>query len=147
MLDHALKSDMTTKPVSGEHIGFDQLKDRPDGKGSSAHLVSQRRDREIDPLAFEALALPIQRLMLTELLVEQDRRQKLGADIAPWRRMERCRRLRDRLAVLDDVRVCLSNIAAERGLRGIALGQKSWLFCGSDRGGPPAAEFAYRNSD
>jgi IS66 C-terminal element len=25
--------------------------------------------------------------------------------------------------------------AAERGLRGIALGRKSWLFCGSDRGG------------
>ena len=36
---------------------------------------------------------------------------------------------------LDDGRVCLSNNAAERGLRGIALGRKSWLFAGSDRGG------------
>jgi transposase len=35
---------------------------------------------------------------------------------------------------LQDGRVCLSNNAAERGLRGIALGRKSWLFCGSDRG-------------
>ena len=35
---------------------------------------------------------------------------------------------------LEDGRVCLSNNAAERGLRGIALGRKSWLFCGSDRG-------------
>ncbi len=40
---------------------------------------------------------------------------------------------------LTDGRVCLSNNAAERGLRGIALGRKSWLFCGSDRGGQRAA--------
>lgn len=40
---------------------------------------------------------------------------------------------------LQDGRVCLSNNAAERGLRGIALGRKSWLFCGSDRGGQSAA--------
>ncbi len=40
---------------------------------------------------------------------------------------------------LGDGRVCLSNNAAERGLRGIALGRKSWLFCGSDRGGERAA--------
>ena len=40
---------------------------------------------------------------------------------------------------LKDGRVCLSNNAAERGLRGIALGRKSWLFCGSDRGGQRAA--------
>jgi transposase len=40
---------------------------------------------------------------------------------------------------LDDGRVCISNNAAERGLRGIALGRKSWLFAGSDRGGMRAA--------
>ena len=40
---------------------------------------------------------------------------------------------------LEDGRVCLSNSAAERGLRGIALGRKSWLSCGSDRGGRRAA--------
>ena len=40
---------------------------------------------------------------------------------------------------LNDGRVCLTNNAAERGLRGIALGRKSWLFCGSDRGGMRAA--------
>ena len=40
---------------------------------------------------------------------------------------------------LDDGRICLSNNAAERGLRGIALGRKSWLFAGSDRGGQRAA--------
>src|SRR3954466_12988230 len=36
---------------------------------------------------------------------------------------------------LDDGRICLSNNAAERGVRGIALRLSSWLFCGSDRGG------------
>jgi transposase len=40
---------------------------------------------------------------------------------------------------LDDGRVCMSNNAAERALRGVALGRKSWLFCGSDRGGQRAA--------
>jgi hypothetical protein len=40
---------------------------------------------------------------------------------------------------LDDGRVCLSNNAAERALRGIALGRRSWMFCGSDRGGHRAA--------
>ncbi|MBV1800391.1 IS66 family transposase [Siccirubricoccus sp. G192] len=40
---------------------------------------------------------------------------------------------------LHDGRICLSNNAAERALRGIALGRKSWLFAGSDRGGDRAA--------
>lgn len=40
---------------------------------------------------------------------------------------------------LGDGRLCLTNNAAERGLRGIALGRKAWLFCGSDRGGQRAA--------
>jgi transposase len=40
---------------------------------------------------------------------------------------------------LDDGRICMSNNAAERSLRGVALGRKSWLFCGSDRGGQRAA--------
>jgi hypothetical protein len=41
---------------------------------------------------------------------------------------------------LDDGRICLTNNAAERALRGIALGRKSWLFAGSDRGGQRAAK-------
>jgi transposase len=40
---------------------------------------------------------------------------------------------------LDDGRICLTNNAAERALRGIALGRKAWLFAGSDRGGQRAA--------
>jgi transposase len=40
---------------------------------------------------------------------------------------------------LEDGKICLSNNAAERALRGIALGRRSWLFAGSDRGGERAA--------
>ena len=40
---------------------------------------------------------------------------------------------------LSDGRICLTNNAAERAVRGIALGRKSWLFAGSDRGGDRAA--------
>jgi hypothetical protein len=39
---------------------------------------------------------------------------------------------------LDDGRICLTNNAAERALRGIAIGRKAWLFAGSDRGGERA---------
>lgn len=40
---------------------------------------------------------------------------------------------------LDDGRVCLSNNAAERALRGIAVGRRNWTFAGSDAGGRRAA--------
>lgn len=40
---------------------------------------------------------------------------------------------------LHNGRICLSNNAAERAVRSIALRRKSWLFCGSDRGGDRAA--------
>ena len=40
---------------------------------------------------------------------------------------------------LDDGRVCLSNNAAERSVRGIAVGRRNWTFCGSDTGGHRAA--------
>jgi transposase len=40
---------------------------------------------------------------------------------------------------LEDGRICISNNAAERALRGVALGRRAWLFCGSDRGGERAA--------
>lgn len=42
---------------------------------------------------------------------------------------------------LEDGRICLSNNAAERALRGVALGRKAWLFAGSERGGHRAAYF------
>jgi transposase len=43
---------------------------------------------------------------------------------------------------LDDGRICLTNNAAERALRGFALGRKCWLFAGSERGADRAAVMA-----
>ena len=40
---------------------------------------------------------------------------------------------------LDDGRLCISNNAAERALRGIAIGRHNWTFAGSDEGGRRAA--------
>ena len=79
----------------------------------------------------------------------------LVAGLEDWMRAERARLSRHAEAAkamdymlkrwaaftcfLDDGRICLTNNAAERELRGIALGRKSWLFAGSDRGGERAA--------
>ncbi len=40
---------------------------------------------------------------------------------------------------LDDGRICLTNNAAERAVRGIAVGRHNWTFAGSDEGGRRAA--------
>jgi transposase len=40
---------------------------------------------------------------------------------------------------LNDGRLCLSNNAAERALRAIAVGRHNWTFAGSDEGGRRAA--------
>ena len=87
--------------------------------------------------------------------VRQELSAPLVAELETWMRTERARLSRhapvakamdymlkrwDRFTrFLDDGRICLSNNAAERALRGIALGRKSWLFAGSDRGGRRAA--------
>jgi transposase len=40
---------------------------------------------------------------------------------------------------LDDGRLCMTNNAAERELRAIAIGRRNWTFAGSDEGGRRAA--------
>lgn len=42
---------------------------------------------------------------------------------------------------VDDGRLKPDNNTAERALRGIAIGRRNWLFCGSERGGQTAAVF------
>jgi len=119
----------------------------------------------IAPLALEAvkridaifdIEREINGLPATErLTVRRSRVTPLVADLEAWMRSERGKLSRHsdvakamdymlkRWAAftrfLDDGRICLSNNAAERELRGIALGRKSWLFAGSDRGGERAA--------
>jgi hypothetical protein len=87
--------------------------------------------------------------------VRQELSAPLVADLESWMREQRAKLSRGNdlakamdyllkrwsafTRFLDDGRICLSNNAAERALRGIALGRKSWLFAGSDRGGERAA--------
>jgi hypothetical protein len=87
--------------------------------------------------------------------VRQELSAPLVADLESWMREQRAKLSRgnDLAKAMDyllkrwpaftrflgDGRICLSNNAAERALRGIALGRKSWLFAGSDRGGQRAA--------
>ena len=89
------------------------------------------------------------------LLVRQDQVAPLVAELETWMRAARARMSRhadvgkamdymlkrwDTFSrFLHDGRICLSNNAAERALRGVALGRKAWLFAGSDRGGERAA--------
>jgi transposase len=79
----------------------------------------------------------------------------LVAELERWMRAERARLSRHNEAAkamdymlkrwtaftrfLDDGRICLTNNAAERAIRGVALGRRAWLFCGNDRGGERAA--------
>jgi len=40
---------------------------------------------------------------------------------------------------VSDGRICMTNNAAERRVRTVAIGRRNWTFCGSDRGGDRAA--------
>ena len=85
------------QPPGGQDMALDQSVQRTQSGGACAHLIGERRQAEVDPFAGVALALPVQRLVLAELL-EQDHRQKRRPGKAARRDMERRRRLRDRLA-------------------------------------------------
>ena len=124
-----------------------------------------KRAPPISPLAMEAVKridalFDIERGINGEtaerrLAVRREQSAPILADLEDWMRTERAglsrhspvakamdymlKRWDGFARFTDDGRICLSNNAAERCLRGIALGRKSWLFCGSDRGGMRAA--------
>ena len=89
---------VAVQPFGRKHVSLYQRLQRTQRRGASAHLVGERRQAQLDALAGVALALPVQRLMLAELL-EQDHRLKARASEAARRDMERRGRLRDRLAL------------------------------------------------
>jgi hypothetical protein len=74
--------------------------------------------------------------LMTELEAwMREERAKLSRHAAVAKAMDdRLRRWEGSARFLEDGRICLTNNAAERALRGVALGRKSWLFAGSDRG-------------
>ena len=124
-----------------------------------------KRAPPISPLALEAVKridalFDIERAINGETAghrhaARRERSAPLVAELEDWMRMERAGLSRHASAAkamdymlkrwgsfarfLDDGRICLTNNAAERALRGICLGRKSWLFAGSDRGGVRAA--------
>jgi hypothetical protein len=131
----------------------------------AANLRRGKKPAAISPIALEAvkridalfdIERSINGLSAEErLCVRREQSALLLADLEEWLRKERAGLSRsasvikpidymlkrwDRFAgFLDDGRICLSNNAAERALRGFALGRKSWLFAGSERGADRAA--------
>ena len=130
--------------------------------------ASKRRGKRappISPLALEAVTridalFDIERAINGEtagrrLAVRRERSAPLVAELEEWMRTERAglsrhadvakamdymlKRWDGFARFLDDGRICLTNNAAERALRPLCLGRKSWLFAGSDRGGERAA--------
>ncbi|UVK48310.1 IS66 family transposase (plasmid) [Mesorhizobium sp. AR07] len=71
------------------------------------------------------------------LLRERDTLSRSSEVLKPINYM--LRRWADFARFIDDGRICLSNNAAERALRGIALGRRNWTFAGSLRGADRAA--------
>jgi transposase len=73
----------------------------------------------------------------------QDQRSRLSRSAAVAEPIDyMLRRWPAFICFLDDGRICLTNNAAERALRGFALGRRSWLFAGSERGADRAAAIA-----
>ena len=130
--------------------------------------ANKRRGKQappISPLALEAVKridalFDIERAINgapaeQRLVVRQERSAPLVAELEDWMRTKRAglsrhaavakamdymlKRSDGFVRFLDDGRICMTNNAAERALRGIALGRKSWRFAGSDRGGVRAA--------
>ena len=130
--------------------------------------AGKRRGRNappISPLAMEAVEridalFDIERSINGEtaerrLATRREQSAPLLADLENWMRTERAglsrhspvaramdymlKRWESFARFLDDGRICLSNNAAERAIRPLALGRRSWLFAGSDRGGRRAA--------
>ena len=114
-------------------------------------LEAVRRIDAIFDVEREINGLPAEQ----RLAVRKDQVAPLVSDLETWMRRERARLSRHAEVAkamdymlkrwgsftrfLTDGRICLTNNAAERALRGVALGRRSWLFAGSDRGGERAA--------
>ena len=121
------------------------------GNGAPLALEAVRQIDAIFAIEREINGLPAEQ----RLAVRTTRIAPLVSELESWMRNERARLSRHanvakaidymlkRWAAfarfLSDGRICLTNNAAERALRGIAIGRKNWLFAGSDRGGERAA--------
>ena len=123
------------KPIIVSPLAFEAVKRidaifalERDINGVHAHERLARRQSDIVPLVGD-----LERWMRTErarLSRHGDVAKAMDYMLKRWPAFTR---------FLDDGRICLSNNAAERALRAVALGRKAWLFAGSERGGDRAA--------
>jgi transposase len=123
-------------------------------RGKNAPAISLEAVKRIDAL-FEIERTITGRSPEERRRVRQEQSAPLLTDLKEWLQTERSRLSRsasvikpidyllrrwDRFAgFVEDGRMCLTNNAAERALRGFALRRKSWLFAGSERGAARAA--------
>ena len=94
---------------------------------TAAERLDARRERSVPPVAALEAWLRAERARLSRHAAVA---KAIDYMLTRWPSFTR---------FLDDGRVCLTNNAAERALRGLALGRKSWLFAGSERGAERAA--------
>jgi transposase len=164
LYDHARKGGPVASALCWAHArrGFFELADI---------AASARRGRDtapVSPIALEAVRR-IDALFALERhingrsveerhRVRQEQSRPLVIDLHAWLQEKRATLSRsstvakpidymlkrwERFALfLDDGCACLSNNAAERALRGFALGRRAWMFAGSDRGADRAAAMA-----
>jgi transposase len=139
--------------------GFFELADiakkaRDGKKGKPISPIALEAVRRLDAL-FEIERAINGRSADERRAVRQEKSKPLLDDMQAWLLRERetlsrsaevlkpinymLRRWADFARFLEDGRICLSNNAAERALRGIALGRRNWTFAGSQRGADRAA--------
>ncbi|WP_188826607.1 IS66 family transposase, partial [Brucella endophytica] len=125
----------------------------------------KRNGKPISPVALEAvrrydalfkIERQINGLSAEErLAVRQEQAKPLFDDMHEWLKRERATLSRSSEVIgpmdymlkrwdgfarfLEDGRICITNNAAERSLRGVALGRRNWTFAGSQRGADRAA--------
>lgn len=161
MFDPSKKASPITPAFCFAHArrGFFELADiektaREGKKGKPVSPIALEAVRRLDAL-FE-IERPINGRSADERrAVRQEKSKPLLDDMHAWLLAERetlsrsagvlkpinymLKRWDDFARFLDDGRICLTNNAAERALRGIALGRRNWTFAGSQRGADRAA--------
>jgi transposase len=120
-------------------------------KGAPIAIAAVKRIDELFTIEREINGLTPQR----RFTIRHERSRPLVAELEAWLREQRARvsnnsetgkainyslkRWSALTRFLDDGRLCLSNNAAEREIRAVAMGRKNWTFAGSDEGGRRAA--------
>ena len=156
LFDERRKNQPLTPAFCMAHArrGFFELADieknaRDGGKGKPISPIALEAVKRLDAL-FEIERAINGKTAAERRAVRQEKSKPLLDDMHAWLLRERetlsrsssvlkpmnymLTRWDDFARFLDDGRICLTNNAAERAVRGVALGRKNWTFAGSQRG-------------